>query len=304
MSDVEVGEAGEGRGVEGGVAKKDDEIESFMEEINEYYENMNKVTKNSDTEDEDNDEDEDDDSDSSYRTRSESKALKKSLVSEKAKVQSLKDVIKKQQALIEKLQRTIEGKEYENPEKQLKKDKSDKICRYWNRGFCKERGKCHFEHPEEDCRKFIKEGRCEKTICRNRHRHECKYFKQGSCFRGRKCEFIHTNKNENSILQEKRRVESSKSSRNSHEEIESFKCDFCNFKCDQNIILKKHINTEHKGLSGLNSVSNFIFRHGLEEFYKEYKYYFDKYGHSKTEEAHVKKMIGTFGASYILDYIK
>ena len=43
---------------------------------------------------------------------------------------------------------------------------------------------------------------------------------------------------------------------------------------------------------------------GLEEFYKKSKYYFKKYGHSKKEEDYVKKMIGTFGASYTVDYIK
>ena len=65
-----------------GEANKDaDEIESFMEEINNYYENMNKVTKNSDTEDENTEEDNEEDSDNSidslYISRSEIEALKK-----------------------------------------------------------------------------------------------------------------------------------------------------------------------------------------------------------------------------------
>ena len=53
---------------------------------------------------------------------------------------------------------------------------------------------------------------------------------------------------------------------------------------------------KHNGLSGLNPISSFIFRNGLEEFSEEYIFYFNKFGFSREEEDHVEKMIGSYGA--------
>ena len=44
------------------------------------------------------------------------------------------------------------------------------MCRYWNKGFCKEGNKCQFVHPKEDCTKHINKEKCEDRQCEWRHR--------------------------------------------------------------------------------------------------------------------------------------
>ena len=48
----------------------------------------------------------------------------------------------------------------------------DRICKYYNEGFCKFRDKCFFKHVMEDC----KTKDCKKDQCLKRHPKRCKFF--------------------------------------------------------------------------------------------------------------------------------
>ena len=120
------------------------------------------------------------------------------------------------------------------------------------------------------------------------------------------CEYLQSIKDRNKNLHQEKVQETKMSRKYSNKEGESFKCDHCSYKCQRKNTLTKHINTKHSGLSGLNPISNFIFRNGLglEEFSEEYTFYFNKFGFSREEEDHVEKMIGSYGADYVVQYIK
>ena len=141
-------------------------------------------------------------------------------------------------------------------------------------------------------------GRCRNRNCDRRHRRECRYFKENdSCFRGYSCEYLHTKENKrHHIYQDKERKKHKEQRKTSQEK------DSCEF--DRKVTSNHHINSKRRHFSKLYTVSNFIFRLGLEEFAEEYNIYFDKYESTLEEENHVEKMIGSYGPEYILKHIK
>ena len=64
-------------------------------------------------------------------------------------------------------------------------------CKYWNRGYCKERRKCLWAHPKDDCQQYLKDGRCRYKDCSNRHRRVCKYWLDEGCTRKKDCQYLH-----------------------------------------------------------------------------------------------------------------
>ena len=43
------------------------------------------------------------------------------------------------------------------------------FCRYFNKGHCKYRERCKFNHPKEICKTYLDCGKCEIENCRDRH---------------------------------------------------------------------------------------------------------------------------------------
>ena len=76
-------------------------------------------------------------------------------------------------------------------ENHTKSSKHTNICNFWNKGFCKEKNTCMYEHPKDDCYTHIKHGKCSDTSCRNRHRDVCKYWEKGWCKRKDQCTYLH-----------------------------------------------------------------------------------------------------------------
>ena len=74
--------------------------------------------------------------------------------------------------------------------------KGRKRCKWWNRGFCREKESCAFAHKKEDCEEHLK-GRCTKKDCKTlRHRKNCKYFSsEEGCYRGDSCQYLHSEMN-------------------------------------------------------------------------------------------------------------
>ena len=64
-------------------------------------------------------------------------------------------------------------------------------CKYWNQGYCKERRKCPWLHPKDDCQQYLKDGRCRDKDCSNRHRRVCKYWLDEGCTRKKDCQYLH-----------------------------------------------------------------------------------------------------------------
>ena len=65
-------------------------------------------------------------------------------------------------------------------------------CRYHSKGFCKRGLSCKFYHSSVDCRHHMKNGKCSKHNCSDRHRENCHFQnRNGGCTRSNSCAFLH-----------------------------------------------------------------------------------------------------------------
>ena len=269
--------------------------EDFMREIEELHNNLmkssDKANEESESEEESNISNSDDESEVKIdHLMQDIEDLKEALQLERAKVSSLEEVINKQTKLIGSLKNT--------KQKHEDKSKNSKRCRYWNRGFCRIGDECKYYHSEEDCQSYMEGGICRDRNCDRRHRKDCRYFKEeAGCFRGESCEYLHTKKNKRKQVHQDKET-------NKHTEQRKTSQDKESVEFGRKVASNHNINSKYKHFSNLDTVSNFIFRLGLEEFANEYKIYFDKYGSTIEEETHVEKMIGSYGPEYILKHIK
>ena len=91
--------------------------------------------------------------------------------------------------------------EPKQPEKDKKKKR--KTCKYFKRGFCKNRNGCRFLHTLENCEDWIqKEGSCINQHCQKRHIPTCIYNNIGKCRFGPKCHYIHKTTKQNDLEKE------------------------------------------------------------------------------------------------------
>ena len=65
-----------------------------------------------------------------------------------------------------------------------------KQCRYNNKGYCKYKLKCKFEHSKEVCQYYLKGEKCTKKSCKQRHPKVCKWWQGGGCKR-QNCDYLH-----------------------------------------------------------------------------------------------------------------
>ena len=79
----------------------------------------------------------------------------------------------------------------------VQNDEENKVikrkCRYFNRGYCKYGTSCRFQHSQEICYEYMKEGMCKTNGCFRRHPRHCKYW-TGSpegCTRADSCQYLH-----------------------------------------------------------------------------------------------------------------
>ena len=70
--------------------------------------------------------------------------------------------------------------------------KEVKRCKWWDRGFCRERGACFYSHTKGDCQEHLKGGCTIKGCNTFRHRKKCRYFNTAvGCHRGESSEYLH-----------------------------------------------------------------------------------------------------------------
>ena len=73
-----------------------------------------------------------------------------------------------------------------------KEEHTMKKCKWWNRGYCREKGECRYSHSKDDCEDHLKGSCITKRCITLRHRKKCKYFNtEGGCSRGETCEYLH-----------------------------------------------------------------------------------------------------------------
>ena len=103
------------------------------------------------------------------------------------------DAIKKLNSEIAKVQeQMVDEVEVEASTKAIEQ-RLVKKCRYFNRGHCRYREKCRFNHPKDICKKYIDCGKCELKNCSDRHTKACKFWSKSNmgCKRNDLCDFLH-----------------------------------------------------------------------------------------------------------------
>ena len=133
---------------------------------------------------------------------------------------------------------------------------SENVCKFNKNGYCKFKETCRKRHINDICRVTS----CVKDLCVNRHPKECKYFiTYNYCKFGEYCAFEHKKRMENNsienALQEieilKNEIVALKQSiieineKMQEQTKMKFKCNECDFFCDTNIKLKKHMKASH-----------------------------------------------------------
>ena len=282
------------------MSKLDDSMENFLSEIKEYSKRLEEEKKNKESEgihsDEEYEEVSDNLIDNLYESREEIERLKRELETERKKIKVLEDIIEKQKKSIDT---QIEKKKEEETKQQKGEErghkKSSKRCRYWNRGFCREKSSCLFSHVKEDCESFQKDGSCHDRTCKKRHRKECCYFNKGNCFRGDKCEYMHKRKNH---------IEETNNDKQHSSNGDCLNFEYCDFKCSKKDIMNNHKKTTHEDISGskCESIAQFIRRLGLERFDDQYQNYFMKNNFVKGKDF-IEKLVWSYGEDFILDFV-
>ena len=70
--------------------------------------------------------------------------------------------------------------------------KENKRCKWWNKGFCREKGDCSYIHLKKDCQHHLN-GDCTNKGCNTfRQRKLCTYIKTyEGCHRRNSCDYLH-----------------------------------------------------------------------------------------------------------------
>ena len=88
---------------------------------------------------------------------------------------------------VENLQINVTKKSNENIQKKKRR------CRYYNKGYCRNKIECEFQHVEKICQSFMLDKKCSDSECNDRHPKSCKYWLRDTkgCFRGTTCKYLH-----------------------------------------------------------------------------------------------------------------
>ena len=83
------------------------------------------------------------------------------------------------------------------------KTKSQKLCKYFKKGFCKSRERCRYSHKVEHCEDWLRsESDCKKQHCKGRHVVTCLFNSIDKCRFGPRCQYIHRKSPKNELRQE------------------------------------------------------------------------------------------------------
>jgi hypothetical protein len=133
-------------------------------------------------------------------------------------------------------------------EKDTKVTKVRKICRYYNRGFCKYKNKCRFAHANKICKIYEETGTCGDNKCSDRHPKHCKWWESSrGCKREQECEYLHS-ENKKCVEEKHFKCESCKciwQDRNCvvEHDIKNIKIFFC-LNCEDWVKIKENVLNE------------------------------------------------------------
>ena len=83
------------------------------------------------------------------------------------------------------------------------KTKSQKLCKYFKKGFCKSRERCRYSHKVEHCEDWLRsENDCKKQHCKDRHVVTCLFNSIDKCRFGPRCQYIHRKSPKNELRHE------------------------------------------------------------------------------------------------------
>jgi len=83
------------------------------------------------------------------------------------------------------------------------KTKSQKLCKYFKKGFCKGRERCRYSQKVEHCEDWLRsESDCKKQHCKGRHVVTCLFNSIDKCRFGPRCQYIHRKSPKNELRQE------------------------------------------------------------------------------------------------------
>ena len=96
-------------------------------------------------------------------------------------------------------------------------ERKKKRCRYFNRGFCRYFDKCRFGHPIDICKDYLRDDKCERKECCDRHPKRCKWDNSDrGCRRGSECLYLH-------------KPNASKTDKEKSSELKNYKCQGCKY---------------------------------------------------------------------------
>ena len=75
--------------------------------------------------------------------------------------------------------------------KEIEVKRKRKICRYYNKDFCKYATKCRFVHPSETCKVCLSGKICDKSDCNYRHPKLCKWLESKDGCTRENCDYRH-----------------------------------------------------------------------------------------------------------------
>ena len=129
-------------------------------------------------------------------------------------------------------------------------------CKYWNKGFCKRKENCLYEHIQEDCETHKRFEDCNNKECKKRHRKTCRDWLREGCRRKGDCAYLH---------QYTKRTVGKRVNQNTPNDEQSYVteyypkiiCKLCDEGVEGNTEMKEHYLNEHvQDLSVLDAVND------------------------------------------------
>ena len=101
-----------------------------------------------------------------------------------------RELLKAQEANAKKSSETVN---VDAAQHEIVRNHNKRKCRYYNRGHCKYRDRCKFNHSEHICQVYLDSGKCEVKNCVDRHPKVCKFWtkSKSGCIRKTSCDFLH-----------------------------------------------------------------------------------------------------------------
>ena len=153
------------------------------------------------------------------------------------KVENKSKIMDKMQEKCTNLEIKLNKKE-EIPHKDPQTKSKKRKCNFQNRGFCKLQKECEFSHSEKICEVYLKDGKCQKNGCLERHPKDCHYWikKEVGCTREGTCMYLHCPEKRFQYGNDKKK----------DEEIDVYTCDKCNFTCKIEDTFIYHVKSNHE----------------------------------------------------------